>query len=282
MKIEDITIDKDLEALLPPLTIDESAELKASVLADGFSDPLVVWLGHRLLVDGHNRYRLWQDEFASDPDKAPEIVGRKFADRSAVEAWMIHRQLARRNLTAAQRTALALRLKPQLQAEAKERQKSSGGDKKGKNKPEKSVPKNSGEPIRSSEVTEQIAAAAGVSADTVRKVETVLSKAPEPVKAAMLSGEMSVRAAHKETTKISGGTKFDPAEIEAATVAPKKNGQPVQAVFDERLFDKPIGQLRRALDEKSKLNERDIRYFRAAKHALGQFNDAIINWRERK
>lgn len=199
LSIKDITIDAELESLLPPLSEDENVELLKSIQRDGFTDPIIVWLGHNILVDGHNRHRIWTTTGMSEDD-APEIIEKQFTSRDAVKEWMLRRQLARRNLTDAMRVMVALQLKPMVQAKAKEKQASGGGDKK---TPDRSVSQKSDEPIR---VDEEIAKAAGVSRDTVRKVEAVLEKADDATKADMLAGKTSIAEAHRKVTHVSNNS----------------------------------------------------------------------------
>jgi DNA modification methylase/ParB-like chromosome segregation protein Spo0J len=89
-----LIIDPEFAALIPPLQADEYEQLKASLLADGCRDALVVWKGNGILVDGHNRYKI-----CSENRIAFNTVEREFTDRDAVADWMIDNQLARRNLT---------------------------------------------------------------------------------------------------------------------------------------------------------------------------------------
>jgi transcriptional regulator with XRE-family HTH domain len=96
--------------------------------------------------------------------------------------------LRRRNLTDAQRVQLALRLKPVAQAKAKERQKEHGGTTHGK----KSLPQILG---GVKEATEEVAEAAGVSAETVRKVERVNAKATPELRAAMNANAVTINTA---------------------------------------------------------------------------------------
>ena len=110
-----MVIDKEFENLLPPLSEEDYKGLEESIKADGCRDPLVVW--GDTLVDGHNRYKICTQNGISY-----QIVKRDFPDREAVILWIISNQLSRRNLTAFQRSELALRLKPKLAQEAKERQ----------------------------------------------------------------------------------------------------------------------------------------------------------------
>ena len=189
---KDIVLDPELEALLPPLSEDENTELLRSIAKDGFTDPIIVWLNHGVLVDGHNRHRIWRDVYASDEDKAPAIVEKHFDSRDDVKEFMLRRQIGRRNLTVPMRVAIALQLKPMIVAKAKAKQVASGGDRKSG----KSVSPKSDEPIR---VDEEIAKAAGVGRDTVRKVEAVLATDNEPLKADMLAGKTSINTSYEAT-----------------------------------------------------------------------------------
>lgn len=80
--------------------------------------------------------------------------------------WIISNQLSRRNLTAFERSELALRLKPQLSKEAKERQ----GERI-------DLKNNIGEKLPQSErVRDQLGELVGVSGKTIDRVETILNK----------------------------------------------------------------------------------------------------------
>lgn len=186
LDLRDITIDDELKGLLPPLAADELANLRESILRDGFTSPIVVWLNHGILVDGHNRLEIWKSDLNGDDDKAPDILEKKFADKEEVIEWMLRNQLSRRNLTDAQRVQIALKLKPLIEAKAKENQHAAGG----------AVRKKCSEPVRTMKL---IADAAGVSEPTARKVEAVLLVGPDELKQSMLAGKKSIDAAFKES-----------------------------------------------------------------------------------
>jgi predicted methyltransferase len=93
---EDIIVDAEFAALIPPLTADERNQLEANISAHGCArDPLVVWskAGKLTLVDGHNRY-----EICTRLDLAFEIEEMRFDDRNAAMLWIIDNQNGRRNL----------------------------------------------------------------------------------------------------------------------------------------------------------------------------------------
>ena len=90
-----------------------------------------------------------------------------------MKIWIIQNQLGRRNLSAYDRSILALKLKPVIAAKAKEKQIESGG----------AVPQKSAKPPI--ETRAEIAKAAGVSHDTIAKVEKIEAQASPEIKAAL-------------------------------------------------------------------------------------------------
>ncbi|MGZ8339118.1 MAG: hypothetical protein ACXW2U_05335 [Telluria sp.] len=172
-------IDPELKAWIDPLSSDEYALLEASIQQDGCRDPLVVWGGY--LLDGHNRYEICQKhgiEFATY-----EKTG--LTTKVDVKIWMIQNQMGKRNATDFARTALALKLKPLLEQRARDRMQAGKAD----------PTQNSAEGL--GETRQAVAKAAGVSHDTVRKVEKIIEKASAEVIAQVRTGEISINAAAK-------------------------------------------------------------------------------------
>lgn len=93
-------VDKEFQALIPPLTAEELATLTANIIRDGCRDPLVVW--DDTLVDGHNRYAI-----CAEHGVGFKTVALDFPNRNAAKVWMIDTQLGRRNLVKAKRCKLA-------------------------------------------------------------------------------------------------------------------------------------------------------------------------------
>jgi hypothetical protein len=92
-----VRIDPEIEGLIPPLSATELADLHRSIDAEGgCRDALVVWKGHGVLVDGHNRIRHCREKGYPFP-----VVEREFADRDAVKVYVLEAQLGRRNLSPA-------------------------------------------------------------------------------------------------------------------------------------------------------------------------------------
>ena len=175
-----IIIDKEFQSLIPPLTAEEYEGLEKSILAEGCRDALVLW--GDTLVDGHNRY-----EICTTHDVPFQTMQKEFADRNDVLRWIIHNQFGRRNLPAYERARLALRLKPVIAEKAKEQQI---------RKPAIFVSQKSVEqkPI---DTQKEIAKAAGVSHDTIAKVEKIERQAAPEVKEQLRKGELSINQAYQ-------------------------------------------------------------------------------------
>ena len=94
---DNIKIDTEFENLIPPLSKSELSDLHLSIDAEqGCHDPLVVWKGKNILVDGHNRIKRCREKGYPFP-----VVEREFDDRDAARAYIINEQLGRRNLSPA-------------------------------------------------------------------------------------------------------------------------------------------------------------------------------------
>lgn len=168
-------IDKEFKKLIPPLSDEEYAQLEANILRDGIRDSLVVWNDGAdwILIDGHNRW-----EIAQKHDLPYNQRRMEFPNREAVKEWIIRNQLGRRNIPMYVRAELALKLKPEIEQRAKENLHQG-------NKPLQ----NSVNPVNTQK---EIAKAAGVSHDTIHKVEKIQEKASEEAKEALRKGETSI------------------------------------------------------------------------------------------
>lgn len=96
-----VIIDRDFQALIPPLQPDELDGLEKSILAEGCRDALVVWKETGILLDGHNRVSICKRHGIGW-----RVVERSFADREEASDWIDANQLGRRNLTPDQMSLL--------------------------------------------------------------------------------------------------------------------------------------------------------------------------------
>ena len=183
-------IDVEFQSLIPPLTYEEKKMLEESILSEGCRDAIVVW--NDTIIDGHNRY-----EICTKHGIPFETVNREFGSRNEVIEWIIKNQFGRRNLPMHERARLALRLKSVIAERAKSNKQEAA------NKMNLIVGNNVSaefcENVLPIDTREEIAKAAGVSHDTIAKVEKIEETAPAPVVQASRKGDISVNAAYQVT-----------------------------------------------------------------------------------
>ena len=198
-KLYELKIDDEFARLIPPLAKDERERLEDSIKKEGCTDPLTVWNG--TIIDGHNRYSICTALGIPFSYEEKEDL----PDRNSVKAWIIERQLARRNLTPYQKTQLALAFEPVLKEQAKGRQGK-------RNDLLPNIVKNSSQSSEEGKTRNTLSNISGVSHDTIRKVKKIDEAADDEMKQKLQSGEMSVNKAYNslfgndtpDTVKVEG------------------------------------------------------------------------------
>lgn len=253
-----MTINPELRDLIPPLSRDELAALEASLKEHGCITPIVVWhvkpdacdcewvddcngtefrleayrltesdvtstewhcttcgnantQADEVIIDGHNRFAICERLGIGC------FTHRMYFDSiEAVKIWMIRNQFARRNLQPMQRTELALKLEPLIAAQAKANQSAAGGALLMKSSKALSEPKHT---------RADLAEAAGVSEDTIRKAKVIIEKADEQTKSDLRAGKTKINTVYKQ---IKEKEKADAKPIDGKPNDPKdKIGQPI-------------------------------------------------------
>lgn len=211
---DDIKIDAEFAALIPPLSAEERQQLEENIVDHGGArDPLVVWAskGTLTLLDGHNRY-----EICTRLELPFDIEEMRFDDRSHAEEWIIRNQFGRRNLSAYVRTQLALRLEETVAARAKANQRQSEGrGKKGTQKSADLI-----------ETRQEIAKVANVSHDTVAKVKKIdaaekAGKVDAETVAKLRTGEVSINRVVRDLKEQETAAKRE--EQKAVAIAKRQN-----------------------------------------------------------
>lgn len=101
----DIIVDPRFRDKIPKPSEEEYRQLEENILSDGeIRDPLILWRGYNILVDGHNRWKIYQAH--SDVLPFPGVRELPFEDENAAVDWMLMNQLGRRNLNEMQIAAL--------------------------------------------------------------------------------------------------------------------------------------------------------------------------------
>jgi hypothetical protein len=179
-----IKIDKEFKELIPPLAKEEYNLLEKSILDEGLRDPIVIW--NNIIVDGHNRF-----EICTKHNIKINSIEKSFENRNDVKVWIIQNQFARRNLSAFDRSLLALKLENIISQKAKEKQQKAGG----------ALPQKSAEaPI---ETRKELAKIANVSHDTIAKVKKIEEKATTEQKEKLRKGEESIHKIYSEIRQVS-------------------------------------------------------------------------------
>lgn len=195
-----IIIDSEFRSLIPPLTSEEYHQLEQNCVNEGIRDPLVVWKrpdGARVLIDGHNRYRI--STYTGLPF---QVIEKEFGSREDVLLWIINNQFGRRNLEPIDKIALAEKREKTLAEQAKHNK---GGDRKSEeykeSKDKISCPPISRQEKRENSTAYKVAKEIGMSEDTYRKGKAILQEAPPEVIDKIRNGELSISRAFEETRK---------------------------------------------------------------------------------
>ncbi len=173
-KLYELSIDPEIQGLLPPLRDSEKEMLEESLLKDGCLEPILVW--GDTIIDGHARYALCHKHgipFFIHP--------MRFADKDEAVLWAARTQLMRRNLSPFQRCELVAHLEPRIQAEALKRQSC------GKSLPQEAK----------GDTRDLMARMAAVSHGTWEKAKRIMEKADGETKQMLRETKISINYAYK-------------------------------------------------------------------------------------
>ena len=172
-----LVIDNEFKNLIPSLTKEEYDQLENSIKEEGCRDSLITW--NHTIIDGHNRY-----DICNRHNIPFDTVSKDFNDRSEVKLWIINNQFGRRNLTKYDRSVLALKKKKIIAANAKKNQGARTDI--------------SQKSVKSIDTQKQLAKDAGVSHDTIHKVEVIERSATEEQKNKIRNQTSSINKVYKD------------------------------------------------------------------------------------
>lgn len=218
-----IRVDKELQALIPPLSIEEKSQLEANLKAEGCREPIIVWDG--VIIDGHNRY-----EICTRLNLDFKISERTFESRDAAKVWMIDNQKGRRNLTDGWKYELEISKKDILSAKGKEKQ-SHGQTAPGKSllsKVDKSDKHNT---------QQELAKELGWSTGKVAMADKVWKDAKPEVKEKVRQGEVSINQAYQEVRKEEKKQKHEEVLHARSDDKARKTAKLKNSLFDVRRGD---------------------------------------------
>ena len=185
-----LTINQELHDLLPPLSIDEKERLEEEISERGCLIPIATWNG--TIVDGHNRYEICTR--LGIPFETKQV---EFKSLDDAKFWIWQFQKDRRPMSEFYRGEMALKLKDFIAAQAKERQRSAGGNKQSKRS--KALDPNLGQAQGRTE--EELAKIAQVSHGTLAKITFLVIHADEATKKRLRRNEKGT-SIHREYTRL--------------------------------------------------------------------------------
>ena len=188
------TVLPEMAELLPPLTGEQLAALEADILKNGCYSPVIV-NEDMVIVDGHNRQRLCEQH-----GLPYQMAVFSFESMLEAKQWALDTQKGRRNLDKWELGKIALRLKPDIEARARENMSAGGGDQKSEGA--KSGCANSQNPISPVNTTKELADAVGIGHQTMSRVMQIDEHAPAAVKEALDSGDLSINQGYNITRQV--------------------------------------------------------------------------------
>ena len=179
------TVLPEMAELLPPLTGEQLAALEADILKNGCYSPVIV-NEDMVVIDGHNRQRLCEQH-----GLPYQMAVFSFADLLEAKQWALDTQKGRRNLDKWELGKIALRLKPDIEARARENMGT-------RTDLSATLPKGS-EPV---DTRRELADAVGLGERTMGKVMQIDEHAPTAVKEALDSGDLSINQGYNITRQV--------------------------------------------------------------------------------
>lgn len=184
-----LRLNPQYDKLLPRMTDEEFAQLKASIKTEGQHYPIIANENLEVL-DGHHRYRACT-ELGIEPD----FEVRKFDNKLLEKKFVIEANLRRRHLNNYQLVELAVPLLEIEKALAKQRQIQGG--KNGRNQ-QLGLASDDTLPMFKAKATEVVAKKAGVSTRTFERGKKIIEKASEEDKQKLREGKTSIAKVYRE------------------------------------------------------------------------------------
>ncbi len=188
------TVLPEMAELLPPLTGEQFAALEADIIKNGCYSPVIV-NEDMVIIDGHNRQRLCQQH-----GLPYQMAVFSFESMLEAKQWALDTQKGRRNLDKWELGKIALRLKPDIEARARENMSAGGGDQKSEDA--KSGLATLPNPISSVDTRKELADAVGLGERTMGKIMQIDEHAPPAVKEALDSGGLSINQGYNITQQV--------------------------------------------------------------------------------
>ena len=182
------TVLPEMAELLPPLTGEQLAALEADILKNGCYSPVIV-NEDMVIIDGHNRQRLCEQH-----GLPYQMAVFSFESMLEAKQWALDTQKGRRNLDKWELGKIALRLKPDIEARAKENMGT---------RTDLLTTLSEGQPPAPPVNTrKELADTVGIGEVTMGKVMQIDEHAPAAVREALDSGDLSINQGYNITRQV--------------------------------------------------------------------------------
>ena len=175
----------EMEQLLPPLTEEQRETLQADILSNGCYAPIIV-NDDLVIIDGHNRYSICKEH-----DLPFGMVVFSFVDMLEAKQWALDTQKGRRNMEKWELGKIARKLKPDVEARARENM--------GTRTDLLTTLSKGSEAINT---RKEIANAVGIGEVTMGKVMQLDENAPDAIKEALDHNELSIHQGYEMTKQL--------------------------------------------------------------------------------
>jgi ParB-like chromosome segregation protein Spo0J len=203
-----LRVNPEYEKLLPKMSDEEYAELKASIQTEGQHYPIVANENLEVL-DGHHRFKACT-ELGIEPD----FEVRKFENKLIEKKFVIEANLRRRHLNKFQLVELAVPLLEIEKELARKRQATAG--KLGRDMQLGLAPNDAKPEFKRTKATAAVAKKAGVSTRTFERGKKIIEKATEEEKQKLREGKASIAKVYREVVALEKNA--EPTRTEDAAV----------------------------------------------------------------
>ena len=184
------TVLPEMSELLPPLTEEQLSLLEADILMNGCYAPVIV-TEDLVVVDGHNRMNICEKH-----GLLYRMAVFSFEDLLEAKQWALDTQKSRRNLTINELCKIAMKLRPEVEARAKDNKQGFHG-----NQYESgiSTPVSTDQKV---DTRKELAKAVGVGEVTMGRAMKIEDGAPQAVKDAVDSGDLTIAQGYNLTREL--------------------------------------------------------------------------------
>lgn len=185
----------EMEQLLPPLSGEQFSALESDILENACYAPIIV-NEDMAIVDGHNRFHICEKH-----GLPYRMLVFSFTDLLEAKQWALDTQKGRRNLDKWELGKIALKLKSDIEARARENMSLGGQAYRPSDAGEEGFVNSQNLPPVIN-TTKELAGTVGIGQQTMSRIIQIDEHAPAVVKEALDNGELSINQGYNITRQV--------------------------------------------------------------------------------